>query len=87
MDKNLVILSLVVLIGLAWAAPSWKNEENVEEIPHLFEGDMILRAHNKNGLIGSQWLWPDATLIYTLDNKFCKTVRKCLWYRNGTGCT
>jgi len=40
---------------------------DMEEIPGLVEGDMILSPAQKNGLINPAYLWPNATVTYQLD--------------------
>lgn len=57
--------------------------KDLEEIPNLYQGDIILRAHIKNGIIDAEYKWPGGVLVYQLDTNFSKIIfilpKHCLY--------
>jgi len=69
--KVFLCVTIVFLIGATvLARPKHEIEVDPEQVPGLFEGDILIREGSKNGIINTTTRWPNATLVYELDNNF-----------------
>lgn len=66
-----LLFCIFLFIGAALTRPpaTTKDSVDVEQLPGLFEGDILLRK-NRNGLTGDQYRWKNGTLVYELDTNF-----------------
>lgn len=77
----ILLLAFAFLEGLS-AAPA-AGVTRVETDPELtagyFEGDIVLDAQGRNGLINQTYRWPDNTVYYFINSNIGEIL---IWYTN-----